>query len=440
MKARLQVLMFFVGASIFVLGCISPPFFVAMLSTSILDRESVEESAAATLDARTTPNAVDLLWGMTQPTLQATSTPSVESLLQTCQMTPSLTFIIEACSQVLLFDPTNLTARLNRGIAYSKFDQYAEAIIDLNIVLASLDSSEGYYWRGSAYMNLSQLEDALEDFNRTLELEPDYLRALSSRAYTYRILGNFTAALTDYQRILELDGDTAQDALAHFGIGHVEMIRRNFDATLEHYEAALQLTPNDLAIRSNRAMLLVMMGRYQHALQEIPAILEQDNTYFAFLHRNLLVAQLFSDNADHLTEAQTLLEAHLNYLQYWDLIMTAALDVEGVQTVTIQPYEVVQIPVELTENQTYRITARAQESGLVDEYPSVNPFLMLVDEQGQILAYNNDSTDSTTLERDIWESVIVYDVATSGAYRILVFNENGIEPSGNVEITLSATP
>lgn len=438
MKARLPLLVFVLGASIFVLGCITPQVLVALVGGSVISRNNVELTAVATLDARTTPNAIDQLWGTAQPTLEATSTPSVENTLRLCQISASLQGIVAACSQVLAFEPTNLNALLNRGIAYAKLDQYAESIADLEIALASLEDAQGFYYRGEAYRELGGYEDALADFTRAFEIDPQFINALLARAHAQRHLGNFEAALADYYQALDLEIDSAQTALAHYGIGHIEMLYRNFDASLPAYDAALSLTPDDISILSNRAAVLVMMGRYAQAIEEIPALIRQDDTYEVFLNRNLMVAYLLGATDRNyefvLSEAEILLADQISALDFWDMLISSALNDAGQQTLTIESLNMVQIPVELVENTTYRITACALDEGITSDYPSVNPFLILINEDGEIVAYSDDAST-------LWESVIVYTAESNGdEYTLVIFDENGIEPNGNVEITITEEP
>jgi tetratricopeptide (TPR) repeat protein len=57
-------------------------------------------------------------------------------------------------------------------------------------------------------MALSMLDDenkAIKDFTKTIELDDKYWPAYDQRGYVYRILGQYKNALNDYDKALELD-------------------------------------------------------------------------------------------------------------------------------------------------------------------------------------------------------------------------------------------
>ena len=52
--------------------------------------------------------------------------------------------------------------------------------------------------RGETYGRMGQYEEALNDFNRALELQPEFASALGGRGETYRLLDCYEEALTDF--------------------------------------------------------------------------------------------------------------------------------------------------------------------------------------------------------------------------------------------------
>ena len=64
----------------------------------------------------------------------------------------------------------------NRAMANLKLDQYEEAIQDANNAIR-IDPSylKAYHRRGSAYLKLNQFQNAISDFQYILEQEPNTL-------------------------------------------------------------------------------------------------------------------------------------------------------------------------------------------------------------------------------------------------------------------------
>jgi TolB-like protein len=80
-----------------------------------------------------------------------------------------------------------------------------KSIIDRALVLAP-NSPEAHYGLGLFfYWGHRQYENALTEFNRTLELQPNNTLARQYRAYVYRRRGEWERSLADLQRAQELD-------------------------------------------------------------------------------------------------------------------------------------------------------------------------------------------------------------------------------------------
>ena len=71
-------------------------------------------------------------------------------------------------------------ARLNLGITYSRLGNFDESLEQFDLALREApELAAGHYYRGSALLKLDQPEEALAEFRRALELDPDH--ALSAQ-------------------------------------------------------------------------------------------------------------------------------------------------------------------------------------------------------------------------------------------------------------------
>ena len=64
--------------------------------------------------------------------------------------------------------------------------------------------------RGMAYFKSSNIDMALQDFNRVLELDPSHAMARYARAGCYNISGEFNEAIEDYTFALKCDDKNAR--------------------------------------------------------------------------------------------------------------------------------------------------------------------------------------------------------------------------------------
>lgn len=110
----------------------------------------------------------------------------------------------------------------HRAWLYALAFDYTAAIADVDaaIALASLEAqalfteAELYNLRGQMVMLTYEWNVALADYNRALELAPDYAEAYYNRGVLLYTMAQRLEALDDFQRYLELsaDGDQVQSA------------------------------------------------------------------------------------------------------------------------------------------------------------------------------------------------------------------------------------
>jgi len=64
-----------------------------------------------------------------------------------------------------------------------------------------------YYNRGNVYADKGKYDLAIADFDRTIELEPDYANPYYGRGLIHRMRGEKEEAISDFERFLELGED-----------------------------------------------------------------------------------------------------------------------------------------------------------------------------------------------------------------------------------------
>jgi tetratricopeptide (TPR) repeat protein len=117
-------------------------------------------------------------------------------------------FLLAACQ----------TAGLNQGSGIPAASQ-AVNIASLTEVISSNPQDPGAYnMRGTAYGQQGRYNDALQDFNQALALNPGFYQALANRALVHRELGNSAQALADYTAAI--NANPAYDA-AYIGRGNI---------------------------------------------------------------------------------------------------------------------------------------------------------------------------------------------------------------------------
>lgn len=99
-----------------------------------------------------------------------------------------------------------------RGSAYLKLDKLEEAVIDFDKSL-EIDSNyaRAYHLRGLAKVGMGNQKEALENFNRAIELDPEYGAAYYSRATLHTQMGNEDLAVEDAEMVTHLTNKSVEE-------------------------------------------------------------------------------------------------------------------------------------------------------------------------------------------------------------------------------------
>ncbi len=115
---------------------------------------------------------------------------------------------------------------VNRGVMKLRRMSYDAAILDFNqAVRLKPEMGEGYVNRGAAAVGMHRYPESLADLNKAIELgveEP--AKAYYNRALAYEGLDDAKAAYFDYQKALELSPDwtAPKEQLVRFKVSHKE--------------------------------------------------------------------------------------------------------------------------------------------------------------------------------------------------------------------------
>lgn len=79
------------------------------------------------------------------------------------------------------------------------------AMVDVNKAIElSPEMAEAYDTRGTIFMALKQYEPAMKDFNSSIENREDYAEAYYHRALLHKLNGNTSQSTADEKRAIEL--------------------------------------------------------------------------------------------------------------------------------------------------------------------------------------------------------------------------------------------
>lgn len=157
----------------------------------------------------------------------------------------------------------------NRGVAYYYLGRYREALQDFDKAL-ELDPRNAKSWlmRGSLHMRAEESERALADFNRALEIDPSYANALERRCVVLMRLRRLDQALADCTHAYELNPGEIDNSIS---LGMVRALRRETAQAEHHYRRAIEIDPASAVARYQYGVLLRGLRRNAEAREQFSA-------------------------------------------------------------------------------------------------------------------------------------------------------------------------
>ena len=88
---------------------------------------------------------------------------------------------------------------------------------------------------------LKEYEGAIKDYDKAIELDPNYALAYMNRGIAKAQLKQYSAAIADYDKAIELDPNFA---LAYHNRGVAKYNLAQYNAAIADYDKAIELEPN----------------------------------------------------------------------------------------------------------------------------------------------------------------------------------------------------
>jgi tetratricopeptide (TPR) repeat protein len=147
-------------------------------------------------------------------------------------------------------------------VAKEQLGDLEDALKDYGRSVEIAPSASAHFDRANLYVQLDQPEKALADFNAALAIDPKNIKALIGRADENYGARHLAASLADYTRVIEAQPKNAE---VFFKRGSVYFDLGDFAAAYRDYSASLVLAPKQPDVLRNRALAAERMGSNKDA-------------------------------------------------------------------------------------------------------------------------------------------------------------------------------
>lgn len=118
-----------------------------------------------------------------------------------------------------------------------------------------------------------EFDNAIADFDKAIELDPDYVWAYCGRAFTYLDLGEYQQAIENFKSVLPL---ATHDLLANIygNLGWTYYLMAEYDLSIEASTTGIEIDPTQAWIRYNLGLTYLASGSYAQAEAEYARAIE----------------------------------------------------------------------------------------------------------------------------------------------------------------------
>ncbi|MEG4984459.1 tetratricopeptide repeat protein [Microcoleus sp. BR0-C5] len=204
---------------------------------------------------------------------------------------------------------------LEKGQCLQNLERYDEALESFERAI-ELDPNDlsALVLRGYVLYNLKRYDDALASFDRAIELEANYQSIWALRSYVLDNLKRYEEALVSFDRAIELGANYQEIWLIR---GNVLNKLKRYEEALASYDRALELDPNDKLAWYLRADVLNNLERYEEALESYDRALELDSNYQQYWIKRGNILKYLDRYEEALESYDRALELDPNYQGGW---------------------------------------------------------------------------------------------------------------------------
>ena len=182
---------------------------------------------------------------------------------------------IDELTDAIKREPKNETLYGARGQCYVKVGEFDKAISDLTVAVTANQNHQGYLAvRGDAYAKSKRYKEAFEDYGRALKVGPSSHYLLLHQASCAVLLNDYKAAEAPGKAALELKPNDVPTLTL---LGSVERETGHLQKSLEFFNQAISISPNDANLLRLRAETFRLLGRKDLAEKDFNLLKKLDN-------------------------------------------------------------------------------------------------------------------------------------------------------------------
>ena len=204
----------------------------------------------------------------------------------------------------------------HRGYAYYVTGKFDQAIQDFDQAMRLNPSfAPVFSLRGNAFYGKAAYDRAILDFDEAIRLDPSVANDFNNRGNAYYSKATYDRAIQDYDEAIRLNPSFAD---AFKNRGNAYYAKGNYDRAIQDYDEAIRLKPGVAEIFSYRGRAYTQKGNYDRAIQDYDEAIRLDPSSDTFFNRGRVrfdLGQFAASQSDFAKAAE--LKPSYAYVALW---------------------------------------------------------------------------------------------------------------------------
>ena len=196
-----------------------------------------------------------------------------------------------------LGDPDKVVALMHEGNALLSAGQPDAALAKYNEALQFAEKEgdpDVFFNRGIAYKAKGEIDNAIAEYRRALELVPDYAEAHNNLGNLLKDQKKFDEAILHFESSIKIFPDNPN---THNTLGTVYAMRGEVNKAAVYFAKAIRLQPSYIDARQNLGLAYIQQGRLDAAEREFSEALQMTKSIMLREEKWLEAAKLMMDQA-----------------------------------------------------------------------------------------------------------------------------------------------
>ncbi len=171
---------------------------------------------------------------------------------------------VDMIGRAIAINPNEASAYFNRGSALMELQQLEAAVASYDqAIRIEANYVDAHFNRGNALKRLKQLDAAVASYDNAIHFKPDHFQAYYERGLALSDLGQAQAAVASYDNAIRIKPDHA-DAYNNRGVALRQL--KQLELAVASYDAAIRIKPDFVDALSNRGNALGELKQLEAAI------------------------------------------------------------------------------------------------------------------------------------------------------------------------------